>query len=106
MNEYIAIIRKDTDHGFAITFADFPELIAFAPFLEGAAELAASRLTLHLVEWEKTGEPLPEPVSLEAVEADPLYVERVAAVTLIRGPVFWSVGSIIPTHPGSAADDA
>src|ERR1700735_3042542 len=106
MNEYIAIIHKDPEHGYAVTFVDFPELIAFAAFLEGAPDLAASRLTLHLDELQEAGEALPEPRTLIDIEADPLYVERVAAVTLIRGPVFWTVGGVIPAHPDSAPDDA
>jgi predicted RNase H-like HicB family nuclease len=104
VTEYIAIIHKDPDHGYAVTFADFPDLIAFAAFLEGAPELAASRLTLHLEEKGEAGEALPKPRSLAIVEADPLYVERIAAVTLIRGSVFWTVGSVIPAHSDEAGD--
>jgi hypothetical protein len=34
MGEYIAVIRKDPDHGYAVTFPDFPGLTAFAAFFE------------------------------------------------------------------------
>jgi predicted RNase H-like HicB family nuclease len=55
MREYIAVIHKDPEHGYAVTFPDFPGVIAFAAFLEGAPDVAASHLTIHLEEMEYGG---------------------------------------------------
>ena len=95
MTEYVAFIHKDANQGFAITYADFPELVAFAAFLEGAPELAASRLTLHMIEVEEAGHPIPAPRSLAVLQADPRHAGWVEAVTLIRGAAFWAVGDIV-----------
>jgi predicted RNase H-like HicB family nuclease len=105
MREYIAVIHKDPDHGYAVTFPDFPDLITFAAFLEGAPDVAASHLTIHLDEIERGGVALPEPSSFEAIAFDPLYVDRVATVALIRGDLFWIVNEIIPAGKCEAAND-
>jgi predicted RNase H-like HicB family nuclease len=61
MRKYIAVIHKDPERGYGVTFPDFPGLIAFAAFLEGAPDVAASHLTIHLDEIEQGGRALPEP---------------------------------------------
>jgi predicted RNase H-like HicB family nuclease len=105
MSEYLAVIHKDPDHGYAVTFPDFPGLITFVAFLEGAPAVAASYLTIHLDEIERGRAALPEPSSLEAIAFDPLYVDRVATVTLTRGDLFWVVKEIIPANDRSPAND-
>jgi predicted RNase H-like HicB family nuclease len=97
MREYIAVIHKDPEHGYAVTFPDFPGVIAFAAFLEGAPDVAASHLTIHLEEMEHGGRALPQPSSFAAIAHDPLYVDRVATVTLTRGALFWIANEFIPT---------
>jgi hypothetical protein len=42
--------------------------------------------------------------SFSAVEENPLYVQRVAPVVLVRGSVFWRVGSVIPAQPHGAVE--
>jgi predicted RNase H-like HicB family nuclease len=105
MSEYLAVIHKDPDHGYAVTFPDFPGLITFVAFLEGAPAVAASHLTIHLDEIERGGAALPEPSSLEAIAFDPLYVDRVATVILTRGDVFWIANEVIPADGATPAND-
>ena len=105
MREYIAVIHKDPDHGYAVTFPDFPGLITFAAFLEGAPDAAASHLTIHLDEVERGGAAMPEPSSFEAIAFDPLYADGIATVTLARSDLFWIVDQVIPADGHTPAND-
>jgi predicted RNase H-like HicB family nuclease len=105
MREYLAVIHKDPDHGYAVTFPDFPALITFAAFLDGAPDVAASHLTVRLDEVEREGAAMPEPSSFEEIAADPLYANRVATITLTRGDLFWVVNGVIPADGDTPAND-
>lgn len=58
MLEYIAVIYKDPDHGYAVKFPDFPGLITYAAFLEGAPDVAASHLTILISTKQNSAAPL------------------------------------------------
>jgi len=105
MREYLAVIHKDPDHGYAVTFPDFPGLTTFAAFLDGAPDVAASHLTIHLDEAEQAGATLPKASSFETIARDPLYVDRVATVSLKRSDLFWVVSEVTPAAGESPAND-
>jgi hypothetical protein len=58
--------------------------------------VAASQLTVHLDEVERSGAALPKSSSFDAIGRDPLYVDRVATVSLTRSDLFWVVDQVIP----------
>jgi len=70
MRQYIALIHKDVDSDYGISFPDFPGCATAGATLDEAREMAEEALAFHIEGLEKDGEALPEPSSLETVMAD------------------------------------
>lgn len=70
MPNYIAIIHKDADSDFGVSFPDFPGCISAGRDLDDARAMAGEALALHLAGIEVDADTLPEPSSLEAVMAN------------------------------------
>ena len=66
MRQYIALIHKDADSDFGVSFPDLPGCVTAGETLDEARDMAAEALALHLEGLAQDGEPLPEPSSLEA----------------------------------------
>jgi predicted RNase H-like HicB family nuclease len=71
MRQFVAIIFKDPDGGFAVTFPDLPGCVAFTATLDVAPVVATAALAGHLEEMAARGEPVPEPSTLEALTGKP-----------------------------------
>lgn len=67
MRQYIALIHKDADSDFGVSFPDLPGCVTAGTTLDEARDMAAEALALHLEGLEQDGEAIPEPSSLEAV---------------------------------------
>jgi predicted RNase H-like HicB family nuclease len=78
MRQYIALIHKDAESDFGVSFPDLPGCVAAGATLDEARDMAAEALALHLEGMAEDGEALPEPSSLEAVMADAANREGVA----------------------------
>src|SRR5579883_1884850 len=70
MREYIALIHKDRDSDFGVSFPDFPGCVTAGATLDEARDMAAEALAFHLEGLEAEGEPIPEPSAFETVMAD------------------------------------
>lgn len=70
MAHYIALIHKDADSDYGVSFPDFPGCISAGVTLDEAREMAAEALALHIEGMVEDGEAIPEPSSLEQVMAD------------------------------------
>lgn len=70
MRQYIALIHKDADSDFGVSFPDLPGCITAGRTLDEARGMAAEALAFHLAGLEEDGEAIPEPSSLEAVMAN------------------------------------
>ena len=70
MRQYIALIHKDPDSDYGVSFPDFPGCVTAGTDLDTARGLAEEALAFHVEGLAEDGEPLPEPSSLEAVMAD------------------------------------
>jgi hypothetical protein len=87
MREYIGVIRRDPDHGFAVTFPDLP-----------AAEQGLSK---HLAEMHAAGDAIPAPS-----EPDMLIGAQENAPTIavkVRRPARRMTSD--PPRPDEAVDD-
>lgn len=71
MIEYIAIVHKDPDSDFGVSFPDFPGCFSAGSTLEEAKEMAAEALALHIEGMEEDGEEVPEPSKPRVIVADP-----------------------------------
>ena len=84
MREYIALIHKDADSDYGVSFPDFPGCVTAGVDLDDARRMAEEALHLHLEGMEEDGDPIPEPSSLEAVMAD--RENRSGVAILVKGP--------------------
>jgi predicted RNase H-like HicB family nuclease len=70
MRQYIALIHKDADSDYGVSFPDFPGCISAGKTLDEARNLASEALAFHVAGMIEDGEAIPEPSTLEAVMAD------------------------------------
>ena len=84
MRQYIALIHKDADSDYGVSFPDLPGCVTAGLDLDDARSMAADALALHLAGMAEDEEPIPEPSSLEAVMAD--RENRDAVAILVKAP--------------------
>jgi predicted RNase H-like HicB family nuclease len=88
---YIALIHKDPDSGYGVSFPDLLGVTTVADTLDEAMIEAASVLDFALEDWP--GGP-PKPRSLEELRKDPEFVE-------------WSSDAVVvAVRPGAAIYEA
>jgi predicted RNase H-like HicB family nuclease len=78
MRRYIALIHKEADSDYGVSFPDFRGCIAAGATLDEARKMAEQALAFHLDGLEEDGEALPEPSSLDIVMGDPENRDGVA----------------------------
>ena len=84
MASYIAIIHKDADSDYGVSFPDFPGCVTAGRTLDEARSMAAEALALHIQGLTEDGAALPEPSSLEQAAQYPDFADGVAV--LVDGP--------------------
>lgn len=87
MRDYIALIHKDPDSDYGVSFPDLPGCITAGATLDEARDMAREALALHVGGLQEDGAPVPEPSSLEAVMADPVNRDGVAVLVPLAEPV-------------------
>ena len=80
MPQYIAIIHKDADSDFGVTFPDLPRCVSAGANLDEAQSMAAKALALHLEGMVAEGETIPPPSPLIRIMADPDNRDGVAII--------------------------
>ena len=78
MGQFIALIHKDAQSEFGVSFPDLPGCVTAGATLDEARDMATEAPALHLEGMAEDGEAIPEPSSLEAVMADPANRDGVA----------------------------
>lgn len=78
MSNYIAIVHKDPESDFGVSFPDFPGCITAGKNIDDAKDMAQEALTLHIQGMIEDGERLPSPSRLEEIMADPDFVDAAA----------------------------
>ena len=71
MTSYIALLHKDPDSDYGVSFPDFPGCITAGTTQDDARRLAAEVLAFHVGGMRSAGETIPEPSTLDAIMADP-----------------------------------
>jgi predicted RNase H-like HicB family nuclease len=72
MLHYIALIHKDPDSSYGVSFPDVPGVITAADSLDEALEKASEALAFAAEDWEAlTGSAFPSPRSLDGLRSDP-----------------------------------
>lgn len=77
---YIALIHKDPDSCYGVSFPDLPGIITAADTLEEALAMGAEVLRFAFEDWE--GE-RPVPRSLDDLRGDPEFSEDFASAALV-----------------------
>jgi predicted RNase H-like HicB family nuclease len=67
MAHYIALIHKDGDSDYGVSFPDLPGVITAGSNLDEARRMATEALAFHLEGLAQDGEAVPEPSSLEEI---------------------------------------
>lgn len=71
MTSYLALLHKDPDSDYGVSFPDFPGCVTAGTTLEDAWRMAAEVLPFHIDGMRSGGEPIPEPTSVETIMAAP-----------------------------------
>lgn len=86
MSHYIALIHKDADSDYGVSFPDLPGVISAGRTLDEAREMAVEALALHLQGMAEDGDPIPEPSTLEQIMQDPQNRDGVAVLVAVTPP--------------------
>jgi predicted RNase H-like HicB family nuclease len=84
MRHYIALIHKEPDSDFGVSFPDFPGCVTAGSTLQEAFAMAEEALAGHVEAMMEEGEVIPEPSDADAVMADP--ENRDGVVVLVPMP--------------------
>ena len=95
MRQYIALIHKDADSDYGVSFPDFPGCATAGSDLDAARGMAAEALAFHVDGLTQDRDPLPEPSSLEAVMSDPDNRDGVAILVALANGLAKTVRVII-----------
>ncbi|MDH7798291.1 MULTISPECIES: type II toxin-antitoxin system HicB family antitoxin [unclassified Beijerinckia] len=82
MNQYIAIIHKDAESDYGVSFPDLPGCITAGSTLEEARAMAQEALELHLRGLMEDGEDIPAPSTLDQIVASGATADGLAVITL------------------------
>ena len=82
MPHYIALIHKEADSSYGVSFPDVPGVITAADSLDEAMARASEALAFAAEDWQAlTGSPFPAPRTLDALRSDPAFVaDRAEAI--------------------------
>ncbi|HLY55515.1 MAG TPA: type II toxin-antitoxin system HicB family antitoxin [Stellaceae bacterium] len=86
MADYIALIYKDEDSDYGVSFPDFPGCITAGSTLDEARALAAEALQFHVEGLAEDGTVIPAPSPLDAVMAERENRDAVAFLVPLKTP--------------------
>lgn len=84
--DYIAIIHKDENSDFGVSFPDFPGCITAGHTVDEAKDEAKAALELHIAGMLEDGEKIPSPSNLETVMEEANNRNGVAFLVNVTAP--------------------
>jgi predicted RNase H-like HicB family nuclease len=84
--DYIAIIHKEPNSDFGVSSPDFPGCVTAGRTLDEAKDMAAEALTGHIEVMRDTGDPVPDPSTLDEVMSNPDFQDGVAFLVSVEEP--------------------
>ena len=88
MAHYIALIHKDADSGYGVSFPDLPGVITGGDTIDDVLQNAAEALAFAAEDWpEQTGKPFPKPRSIDELRKDAGF-QRDAADAVVAAVPF------------------
>ena len=93
MAHYIALIHKDGDSCYGVSFPDVPGVITAGDTLDEALAEAAEALAFAAEGWaEDTGEPFPPARNLDDLRADADFIQQSVDAVVAAVPLKTRVG--------------
>lgn len=83
---YVAIIHKDVDSDFGVSFPDFPGCITAGRTIDEAKAMAAEALAGHIAVMRETGEPVPDPSTLAEVMSSTFVRDGTPFLVSVKSP--------------------
>ncbi|WP_416877298.1 type II toxin-antitoxin system HicB family antitoxin [Litorimonas sp.] len=92
---YIALIHKDGDSDYGVSFPDFPGCITAGDTFDQAMAMAKEALGFHAEGMIEDGESLPAPSSYEKIKADKagFWAEDLADAEIARVPLLINIAA-------------
>lgn len=90
---YLALVHKDRDSAYGVSFPDLPGCISAGRTLEDALHNATEALALHAEGLIEDGEALPHPRTTDEIEADDTLAEWREGATFAYVPLILDKGS-------------
>jgi len=85
MANYIALIHKDSDSDYGVSFPDFPGCITAGKTIDEAKDMAQEALSGHIKVMDEFGDKIPEPSNLEKI-MDSYNDEKYVAFFIVSIP--------------------
>ncbi len=87
MTHYIALIHKEADSCYGVSFPDVPGVTTAGDTLDEAMQKAAEVLQFAAEDWsEVTGREFPHPRTIDELRADPEFQERAVEAVIAAVP--------------------
>jgi len=87
MTHYIALIHKEADSSYGVSFPDVPGVTTAADTIDEAMRMAAEVLEFAAEDWrEHTGRAFPQPRTIDALRADADFQEAAADAVIAAVP--------------------
>lgn len=87
MTHYIALIHKEADSCYGVSFPDVPGVTTAADSIDEAMQKASEVLEFAAEDWrENTGWAFPEPRTIDDLRADPAFQENAAEAIIAAVP--------------------
>ncbi len=83
MKPYIVIVHKDENSAYGMTFPDAPGCFSAADEIDDLFAMAGEALELWGEGMREDGAPIPEPRELDALRADPEWLEQLKAADIV-----------------------
>ena len=97
MAHYIALIHKDADSSYGVSFPDVPGVITAGDTIDEAMRQAAEVLAFAAEDWkELNGRPFPRPRTIDDLRSDPEFAADAADAVVAAVP--------FPARMGEAAE--
>ena len=88
MPHYIAVIHKDADSCYGVSFPDWPGVITAGDTIDEALQQAAEVLTFAAEDWEDSDglKGIPKPRTIDELRADPEFRDEAVDAVIAAVP--------------------
>jgi len=90
---YVALIHKDPDSAYGVSFPDLPGCYSAGDSLDEATRNATEGLGAFVRWMESDGDAVPSPRTFDEIVADPSLIESRDGATLVLIPLIRDLGS-------------